>query len=228
MELPTHILIAYGYMLLFAWVLVEQFGVPLPATPILLAAGALSAEGRISFFVALVAGLAAALIADSSWFLVGRRHGHRLLRLLCKLSMEPTVCVRKTQDSFGRRRVVTLLIAKFVPGLALLAIFVFSLIGVPLTGGFFGKFYVFQAALNSHLIWLTVLGLINSAIASYYYLKIIVAIYMHDPDIATQNIEPPSAGLRVAIWASAIGVLILGIFPSALFEFASFSASALK
>ena len=121
MELPTHILIAYGYLLLFAWVLVEQLGVPLPATPVLLAAGALSAEGRISFFVALMAGLAAALIADSSWFLVGRRHGHRLLRLLCKLSMEPTVCVRKTQDSFGRRRVVTLLIAKFVPGLALLA-----------------------------------------------------------------------------------------------------------
>jgi len=121
MELPTHILIAYGYLLLFAWVLVEQLGVPLPATPVLLAAGELSAEGRISFFVALMAGLAAALIADSSWFLVGRRHGHRLLRLLCKLSMEPTVCVRKTQDSFGRRRVVTLLIAKFVPGLALLA-----------------------------------------------------------------------------------------------------------
>ncbi len=111
---------------------------------------------------------------------------------------------------------------------ALLAIFIFSLIGVPLTGGFFGKFYVFQAALNSHLIWLTILGLINSAIAAYYYLKIIVAIYMHDPDIATQNIEPPSAGLRVAIWASAIGVLILGIFPSALFQFASFSAASLK
>jgi membrane protein DedA with SNARE-associated domain/rhodanese-related sulfurtransferase len=114
-------LLAYGYLLLFAWVLVEQFGVPLPATPILLAAGALSAEGQLSFFLALGSGLAAALIADSSWFFVGRRHGHRLLRLLCKLSMEPTVCVRKTQDSFGRRRVVTLVIAKFVPGLALLA-----------------------------------------------------------------------------------------------------------
>jgi membrane protein DedA with SNARE-associated domain/rhodanese-related sulfurtransferase len=114
-------LLAYGYLLLFAWVLVEQFGIPLPATPVLLAAGALSAEGRISFFLALGAGLAAALIADSSWFLVGRRHGHRLLRLLCRLSMEPTVCVRKTQDSFGRRRAVTLMIAKFVPGLALLA-----------------------------------------------------------------------------------------------------------
>ena len=53
---------------------------------------------------------------------------------------------------------------------ALLAIFVFSLIGVPLTGGFFGKFYVFQAALNSHLVWLTIIGLLNSAIAAYYYL----------------------------------------------------------
>ncbi|MBV9309108.1 MAG: NADH-quinone oxidoreductase subunit N, partial [Acidobacteriaceae bacterium] len=56
---------------------------------------------------------------------------------------------------------------------ALLSIFVFSLIGVPLTGGFFGKFYVFQAALNSHLVWLTIIGLLNSAIAAYYYLKII-------------------------------------------------------
>ena len=64
---------------------------------------------------------------------------------------------------------------------ALLAIFVFSLIGVPLTGGFFAKFYVFQAALDSHLVWLTVLGLINSAVAAFYYLKIIVAMYMREP-----------------------------------------------
>ena len=64
---------------------------------------------------------------------------------------------------------------------ALLAVFVFSLIGVPLTGGFFAKFYIFQAALDSHLVWLTILGLINSAIAAYYYLKIIVAIYMREP-----------------------------------------------
>src|SRR5258708_20149653 len=61
------------------------------------------------------------LIADSSWFFVGRRYGHQVLRLLCKLSMEPTICVRKTQDSFGRRGNVTLMFAKFVPGLATLA-----------------------------------------------------------------------------------------------------------
>ena len=121
MALPTHILLMYGYLLLFAWVLVEQFGIPLPAAPVLLAAGALSAEGQISFPAALVVGVVAALAADSTWFLVGRRYGHHVLRILCKLSLEPTTCVRKTQDSFGRRREVTLMIAKFVPGLATLA-----------------------------------------------------------------------------------------------------------
>ena len=121
MALPTHILLMYGYLLLFAWVLVEQLGIPLPATPVLLAAGALSAQGQISFPAALLVGITASLAADSSWFLIGRRYGHHVLRILCKLSLEPTTCVRKTQDSFGRRRDVTLMIAKFVPGLATLA-----------------------------------------------------------------------------------------------------------
>jgi len=111
---------------------------------------------------------------------------------------------------------------------ALLAIFVFSLIGVPLTGGFFGKFYVFQAALNSHLVWLTVLGLVNSAIAAYYYLKIIVAIYMREPNEEMAELQAPSPSLQIALWASAVGVLILGIFPSTLLSFASLSAGALR
>ena len=122
-------------------------------------------------------------------------------------------------SGLGRREPVTA---------ALLAIFVFSLIGVPLTGGFFGKFYVFQAALNSHLVWLTVLGLINSAIAAYYYLKIIVAVYMHEPAEAAEQLPRPSPSLNIAIWASALGTLILGIFPSALLSFASFSAAAFR
>ena len=62
-----------------------------------------------------------ALTADSAWFFIGRKYGHHVLRLLCKLSLEPTTCVRRTQNSFGRRRAVTLVIAKFVPGLATLA-----------------------------------------------------------------------------------------------------------
>ena len=121
MALPTQILLTYGYFLLFTWVLVEQLGIPLPATPVLLAAGALSAEHELSFPLALLAGILACVTADTCWFLVGRRFGHHVLRILCKLSLEPTVCVRRTQDSFGRRREVTLMIAKFVPGLATLA-----------------------------------------------------------------------------------------------------------
>jgi len=100
---------------------VEQLGIPLPAAPVLLAAGALSAEHEFNFAFALLAGLAASLMADSTWFLIGRRYGHHVLRILCKLSLEPTTCVRRTQDSFGRRRDATLVIAKFVPGLATLA-----------------------------------------------------------------------------------------------------------
>jgi membrane protein DedA with SNARE-associated domain/rhodanese-related sulfurtransferase len=121
MSLPTQILLAYGYVLLFAWVLVEQFGIPLPATPVLLAAGALSADQKVSFALALTAGVAACLVSDTSWFFIGRRYGHHVLRILCKLSMEPTICVRKTQNSMGRRRGGMLLYAKFIPGVATLA-----------------------------------------------------------------------------------------------------------
>ena len=120
---------------------------------------------------------------------------------------------------FSRREPVTA---------ALLAVFVFSLIGVPLTGGFFGKFYIFQAALNSHLVWLTVLGLINSGIAAYYYLKIIVAVYMQEPGEATEKLTAPSLSLRLAIWASAIGVLVLGIFPGTLLSLTSSSAALFR
>jgi len=121
MALPTHDLLVYGYLFLFAWVLVEQLGVPLPATPVLLAAGALTAQHQFNFSLAFAAALFAALASDSVWFLIGRRYGHHVLRILCKLSLEPSVCVRRTQDSFGRRRAATLVIAKFVPGLATLA-----------------------------------------------------------------------------------------------------------
>ncbi|MGB6831215.1 MAG: hypothetical protein WBE41_24420, partial [Terracidiphilus sp.] len=120
MALPTHILIVYGYLLLFAWVLIEQLGIPLPATPVLLAAGALTVDGQLSFTLAFFAGLVACMIADSVWFFIGRRYGHFVLRILCKLSLEPTTCVRRTQESFSSRRGVMLMFAKFVPALATL------------------------------------------------------------------------------------------------------------
>lgn len=121
MELSTHILLTYGYALLFGWVLIEQLGAPLPAAPVLMAAGALSAEREMSFWLALATGVVAALIADTAWFWIGRRYGHMVLRLLCRMSLEPTSCVRRTELSCGHRGSLMLLFAKFVPGLATLA-----------------------------------------------------------------------------------------------------------
>jgi NADH-quinone oxidoreductase subunit N len=102
---------------------------------------------------------------------------------------------------------------------ALFAVFIFSLIGVPLTGGFFGKFYVFRAALDAHLVWLTILGLANSAIAAYYYLKVVVAMYMQEPAESVEVLAPLRGGTQFTVWASAVGTLILGIFPSVLLPF---------
>jgi NADH-quinone oxidoreductase subunit N len=107
---------------------------------------------------------------------------------------------------------------------AMLSIFLLSLIGVPLTGGFFGKFYIFKAALDSDLVWLTVLGLLNSAVAAYYYLRILVVMYFREPGEPAENLPPAGAALQIAVYGSAIGTLVLGIFPSWLLEFASKAA----
>jgi NADH-quinone oxidoreductase subunit N len=104
---------------------------------------------------------------------------------------------------------------------AMMTIFLLSLIGVPLTGGFFGKFYIFKAALDSNLIWLTVLGLLNSAVAAYYYLRVLVVMYMKEPVETEDALPSAGAALTVAIVGSAIVTLFLGIFPSFVLDFAS-------
>lgn len=139
MALPLHILLTHGYLLLFAWVLIEQIGIPIPATPVLLAAGALTAEGHLGFAVSFLAAWGAALIADTLWFFIGRRYGHFVLRFLCKLSLEPTTCVRRTEVAFGRQRAGMLLFAKFVPAVATLAAPVAGQNGMSL-----GTFFVFD------------------------------------------------------------------------------------
>ncbi len=104
---------------------------------------------------------------------------------------------------------------------AMMTIFLLSLIGVPLTGGFFGKFYIFKAALDSKLVWLTVLGLLNSAVAAYYYLYVLVVMYMKEPAESAENLPAVGTGLSVAIYASALGTVFLGIFPSSVLDYAS-------
>jgi NADH-quinone oxidoreductase subunit N len=111
---------------------------------------------------------------------------------------------------------------------AMLTIFLLSLIGVPLTGGFFGKFYIFKAALESHLVWLTVLGLLNSAVAAYYYLRILVVMYMKEPSEAAAKAEPLSPGLSAALLLPAAATLVLGIFPGWVLDFAGRSSNFLR
>jgi NADH-quinone oxidoreductase subunit N len=103
---------------------------------------------------------------------------------------------------------------------AMLTIFLLSLIGVPLTAGFFGKFYIFKAAIDSHMVWLTALGLLNSAVAAYYYLRVLVVMYMHDPETTEAAAEIPG-GLRITMWLTAAATLVLGIFPGLVLDFAT-------
>ena len=116
-------------------------------------------------------------------------------------------------------------LAQRQPGMAaMLTIFLLSLIGVPLTGGFFGKFYIFKAALDAKLVWLTVLGLLNSAVAAYYYLRILVVMYMREPGESVETLPPAGALLQIAVYGSAVGTLLLGIFPSLVLDFANRAA----
>jgi NADH-quinone oxidoreductase subunit N len=111
---------------------------------------------------------------------------------------------------------------------ALFAIFLLSFVGVPLTGGFFGKFYIFKAALDSNLVWLAIIGLLNGALAAYYYLRILVVMYMNEPGEATLSIQPMGAGIGATLWIAAVGTLLLGIFPGVLLNFATNSSALIK
>src|SRR5437773_1585632 len=113
----TEFLLRHGYGVVFAWVFAEQMGIPVPALPLLLAAGASAGRGHLSFSVLLVLATIAAALSDSIWYYVGRRKGSKVLNLLCRVSLEPDSCVRNTQNLFTRRGANSLLIAKFVPGL---------------------------------------------------------------------------------------------------------------
>jgi len=114
-------LLTHGYSVLFSFVLAEQLGLPVPSTPVLLAAGALGGLGRLNLAIALPLAVLASLIGDSFWFYLGKTRGMSILRLLCKISLEPESCVRKTKSAYSNQGASWLLFAKFVPGLNTLA-----------------------------------------------------------------------------------------------------------
>jgi len=109
---------------------------------------------------------------------------------------------------------------------ATLTIFLLSLIGIPMTGGFFAKFYVFSAAVKANLIWLTIIGVLNSGVGAYYYLRIIVMMYMRESRKEVP-VTPVPLALRVALIICLVATLYLGLFPSRVLQYAQDSAQQL-
>jgi membrane protein DedA with SNARE-associated domain len=136
----------YGLALVFANVLAEQLGLPIPALPTLAVAGALAAEGKFSAPLALLAAVAASVLADLVWFELGRYQGNRILKTLCRISLSPDTCVRQTETYFEKWGLPSLLFAKFIPG--------FSTVAPPMAGAIGSRraaFLLFDA--GGALLW---------------------------------------------------------------------------
>jgi NADH-quinone oxidoreductase subunit N len=109
---------------------------------------------------------------------------------------------------------------------AALTLFLLSLVGIPPLAGFVGKFYLFGAAVQGGYVWLAVIAVLNSAIAAYYYLRVIVFMYMREPDAATAAWTPSFAG-GVALAVAAVGIVLLGVMPAPFAELAQTAVAPL-
>lgn len=154
MHTTSEILLHYGYLILFLWVMLEQLGLPLPSTPILFAAGTLTATRSMAMPWVILTVAIASGIGDSFWFFLGGRYGSLVTRWVCKFSLEAASCVRKTEDMLTKHGSAALLISKFVPGLNIMA--------APLAGQSkmsYRNFLLYDTA--GTLLWVTSLGLLG-------------------------------------------------------------------
>jgi membrane protein DedA with SNARE-associated domain/rhodanese-related sulfurtransferase len=153
MNEPTQFLIDHGGPVLFAAVFIEQIGLPLPSVPWLLAAGALAAGGKMSSPMALAVTVAACLVADLIWYYLGKRGGSRVLNFLCRISLEPDSCVRRTENLFEKHGMTSVAASKFLPGLGTVIPPMAGAFGIPL-----GKF-IFWDAVGAVIYGVFFLGL---------------------------------------------------------------------
>lgn len=184
-------LVQYGYVLLVAFVLFEQLGLPLPAAAMMLAAGAMAGSGSLSFPILFALGLIACVSADTVWYRMGWRYGNRVIHLLCKLSLEPDDCARRTGDLYHRYGVYALVVAKFVPGLNTIAAPLAGLLRLRLhrflfwdtvgasiwIGSMLGLGFIFAGELETAFAWVTRFGagiflVLILLVAGYLALKI--------------------------------------------------------
>lgn len=187
MQATLEFLIRHGYIVLPALVFAEQIGLPLPATPFLLGAGALAGRGYLSFWVCLVLATVMAVAADGLWYLLGKRKGIRVLQLLCKISLEPDSCVRRTEGAFAKQGARSLLVAKFIPGLSTAA--------PPLAG-------IFHMRKRRFLLWDTLGSLLwSGAFLSLGY------IFSGQIEVVAERAETLGSGLGVLILGALAGYI---------------------
>jgi membrane protein DedA with SNARE-associated domain len=192
MRATIEFLSRHGYLLLITWVFAEQAGLPIPSIPILLAAGALAGVGRLSLPASLLYCVLAALTADLIWFHLGRLRGIQVLRSLCRLSLEPDSCVRRTEGIYARQGERTMLFSKFFPGLNTVAAPLAGVVGTRLwrfalfdtlgtllwAGTFLGLGYAFSGEIEQLAVRLAAVGgsalaLIVGGLAGYILYKFV-------------------------------------------------------
>lgn len=182
----------YGYLVVFFGVFIEQVGVPLPSNFLLISAGVLIGFGQLDLSIVIILTVFAALLGDTIWFYIGRRSGYKVLGFLCRISLEPDVCVNNAKRIFVKHGERSLLIAKFIPGfstfaqpvagaskMSLLRFLVFDGLGSLLWAVVFvGLGYVFSDQFEQVIVYATSFGwwfgaVLIVALASYISWKII-------------------------------------------------------
>jgi len=176
----------YGYIVVFVWFFADQAALPIPSTPLLVAAGALAAGGELNLAGVIAAATVASLLADSLWFLLGKRGGPRAIIAVCKLSLEPDSCVTATRNAFSRLGPATLVVAKYLPGVQTLA---------PASAGFSGAPW-------AGFLLLDLLG------ALLFVVPFTVGGYLFQPQLAAflDGLSDVSGGIATAL------LLVLGLY----------------
>lgn len=180
----TGLLAQHGLALVFINVLLTQGGVPVPAVPILVVAGAFVSRGQIALGPLLAVAVVASLIGDTLWYFAGRRYGYRILRTLCRVAIEPDSCVKQTETTFERWGAPSLMLAKYVPGfstaapplagtmrLGLPAFLCYSAVAALLWAGLpIALGAIFHAEVESALEWLESMGTGAAAVIGAFVL----------------------------------------------------------